>query len=39
MFAGINYVENENEGKFLKSMRSKENELVAFVEPFDLTKF
>jgi dynein heavy chain 1 len=37
MFAGINFIENEDNGVTLKGMRSRENEDVAFKTPFKIS--
>lgn len=39
MFAGINFIENEEEGNLLNGMRSRENETVHFSDPFRITDF
>lgn len=39
MFAGINFVENEEKGVLLKGMRSRENETVDFVTPFKISDY
>lgn len=39
MFAGINFIENEDKGIKLTGMRSKENETVMFKKPFNISDY
>jgi dynein heavy chain 1 len=39
MFAGINFVENEEKGVLLTGMRSRENETVTFAKNFKITDY
>jgi hypothetical protein len=39
MFAGINFVENEEKGILLTGMRSRENETVILSDRFKITDY
>ncbi len=39
MFAGINFIENEEKGNRLVGMRSRENEGVSLSKPFNISDY
>ena len=39
MFAGINFIENDEEGLRLVGMRSRENETIKFIKPFKISDY
>ena len=39
MFAGINFIENEDNGVLLTGMRSRENETVHFSKAFKISDY
>ena len=39
MFAGINFIENEEKGVKLIGMRSRQNETVMFRNPFKISDY